>query len=239
MSDTEATDIENISFKKQKNGYTYYGNSLNNTSSSFKLILVVFFISISFLLIGFGVGYYFGFDKLLLSSSSSPRPIPDEYIPNEYIPDPYISDDEENNIGDIDVNIDPFKIFMHEGIRYGGDYGYDTINNPITYYAEEDIQDTRRLLEEGENNNNDNKRDLLKKKQCKNRRCCHPVNGISATEGKQCYNLNLDECCELEAKDICDWNCQRDVENVRKDHIVAPGHKRNKLCYGHSEQNVC
>eukprot|EP01084_Bolivina_argentea_P089780 161915_1 len=213
MSDIEESDLENVAFKKRKNGYTYYGKS-DNTASC-KLVLSIFLISITFLCIGSVAGYYYGFDQLQLLQGYNTPIANDPYIPN---------------IPDINVDIDPFDIFMRGGIRYGGDYGYDTINNPVTVNRENLGLAHRRLVDAGPD-------DEEKQKKCANRRCCHPVNGDSPGDASKCKGKSLKACCALEAKDICDWNCAIDIPNVNKNHKVRGKRKRNKLCAGHDPQN--
>ena len=113
---------------------------------------------------------------------------------------------------------DHFASFKRDGVRYGADYGQNTITN---------VRASRSLL-------SDTDTDEL----CANRRCCHPTNGVSDEEGQQCWALTHSECCDMLAQDICDWNCDDNVPNVRKDHVVRPGRKRNKMCAGHSNGEV-
>jgi len=109
---------------------------------------------------------------------------------------------------------DPFAAFKRDGVRYGGDYGVN---------ARRSRPRSRSLLSGDQ------------AEWCGNRHCCHPMNGVADEVGLQCLDLGRDECCDLMAQDICDWNCDDDVANVREDHVVRPGRKRTKRCAGHSD----
>lgn len=108
---------------------------------------------------------------------------------------------------------DHFTVYKRNGIRYGADYGHVNASSlPMN--------------------------DTMPQQWCADRRCCHPTNGVSDVMGELCWDLTQSECCELIAQDICDWNCDRNEPNVREDHVVRDGRKRNKLCDGHNDELV-
>ena len=216
MSEMEESDIEASAYKsRRKNGYTYYGPNGGGAGSTLKLLSCVFGIAVLFLVTGLMVGYYIRFDETTLNVWRPLAPVPMADAP---VPDAPVEPVDTPEIKPIKPIYDHFASFKRDGVRYGADYGQNTITN---------VRVSRSLL-------SDEDTDEL----CANRRCCHPTNGVSDEEGQQCYDLTQSECCDLLAQDICDWNCEEDVPNVRTDHEVRPGRRRNKMCVGHTNGDV-
>jgi len=212
MSEMEESDLEASALRpKGSKGYTYYATDGVAASSSLKLLCSVFVGSFVFLATGLALGYYLGFEA---NTSSLWRPFGPDLAPDAPEDAPK---DVPNDIPFRFVD-EHFARFKRGGVRYGADYGHNTINTVRASRA------SRALLSEADE-------DTL----CENRRCCHPTNGVSDEEGQQCYDLGQSDCCDLIAQDICDWNCDEDVPNVNQDHVVRDGRMRNKLCGGYSE----
>jgi len=208
MSEMEESDPEamNLKTKRKSNGYTYYGTEGDVVGSTLKLFCCIFTVAFLFLAAGLILGYHAGFREATSTLWHHFRANP--------IPDGPVNAPKDAPFRFVH---DHFATFKRGGVRYGADYGHHTIHS---------VRATRSLLQtEG------NTTDL-----CGNRRCCHPTNGVSDAEGQQCWDLTRSECCDRMAQDICDWNCEEDVPNVREDHIVRDGRKRNKLCGGHSDR---